>query len=333
MINPLFKVYSGIETEESIRVLSAVNGLFQKQLPKMPKEYITRTVYSPEHNSIVLFENTTQKIIGGITYRHFEERSFCEIVFCAIDTSKQIKGNGALIMNLLKEFIKTKALKRKMYFLTYADNNAIGYFKKQGFSVFITLKKEIWVGYIKDYDGGTLMQCRLLWDINYMEKGAIFELWRNRIMSEIQKYKDCLPVYKGIGYSGMISFFEKDPLLIPGVKEAGWSAEMEKEPFGEQEYKTIKKKLLLLKEHNSSWPFLVPVNKEDVPGYFDVIKEPMDLQKIETKLEEGNYTIDAFTKDVELMIKNCKKYNSKTTSYYKCAIILFDFFKKIIKQP
>lgn len=31
-----------------------------------------------------------------------------------------------------------------------------GYFQKQGFSKHITMGKERWVGYIKDYDGGRL---------------------------------------------------------------------------------------------------------------------------------------------------------------------------------
>ena len=35
------------------------------------------------------------------------------------------------------------------YFVTYADNYAIGYFKKQGFSKSISMPKERWFGYIK----------------------------------------------------------------------------------------------------------------------------------------------------------------------------------------
>jgi hypothetical protein len=48
------------------------------------------------------------------------------------------------------------------HFLTYADNYAIGYFKKQGFTTEITLDKSVWVGYIKDYEGGTIMLVRFL---------------------------------------------------------------------------------------------------------------------------------------------------------------------------
>jgi histone acetyltransferase len=45
--------------------------------------------------------------------------------------------------------------------LTYADNNAIEYFRKQGFSKTPRMPPSRWKGYIKDYDGGTLMGCYL----------------------------------------------------------------------------------------------------------------------------------------------------------------------------
>lgn len=60
-------------------------------------------------------------------------------------------------MNHLKDHIKD-VYPTIQHFLTYADNYAIGYFKKQGFSKDITLDKTKWVGYIKDYEGGTIMQ-------------------------------------------------------------------------------------------------------------------------------------------------------------------------------
>jgi hypothetical protein len=41
--------------------------------------------------------------------------------------------------------------------LTYADNYAIGYFKKQGFTKEITLDKSIWMGYIKGLHGLLLL--------------------------------------------------------------------------------------------------------------------------------------------------------------------------------
>lgn len=56
-----------------------------------------------------------------------------------------------------------------LHFLTYADNFAVGYFKKQGFTREIELDRKLWAGYIKDYDGGTMMYCKLTPKIQYME--------------------------------------------------------------------------------------------------------------------------------------------------------------------
>ena len=41
--------------------------------------------------------------------------------------------------------------------LTYADNHAVGYFRKQGFKKQVTMRRERWQGYLKDYEGATLM--------------------------------------------------------------------------------------------------------------------------------------------------------------------------------
>ena len=35
----------------------------------------------------------------------------------------------------------------------------MGYFAKQGFTKEITFERDRWHGWIKDYDGGTLMEC------------------------------------------------------------------------------------------------------------------------------------------------------------------------------
>lgn len=37
------------------------------------------------------------------------------------------------------------------YLMTYADNLALGYFRKQGFSKDARMSPERWKGYIKDY--------------------------------------------------------------------------------------------------------------------------------------------------------------------------------------
>ena len=150
-----FKVVTNDGHPESMISLTGLKNIFQKQLPKMPKEYIARLVYDRKHISMAIVKPNLH-VVGGITYRAFNDRGFAEIVFCAITSSEQVKGYGSHLMNHLKDHVRrTSPIE---HFLTYADNYAIGYFKKQGFTREITLDRSIWVGYIKDYEGGTIMQ-------------------------------------------------------------------------------------------------------------------------------------------------------------------------------
>lgn len=148
-----FRVVNNDNSRESNIILTGLKCIFQKQLPKMPKDYIARLVYDKTHLSIAIMKHPLE-VVGGITYRPFNARKFAEIVFCAVSSDQQVKGYGAHIMSHLKDYVK--ATSPIMYFLTYADNYAIGYFKKQGFTKEITLEKSIWMGYIKDYEGERL---------------------------------------------------------------------------------------------------------------------------------------------------------------------------------
>lgn len=134
--------------------LIGLKNIFSAQLPKMPKEYIVRLVLDRNHRSMCIMKksaNGTSKVIGGIAFRPFLSQAFAEIVFCAITSTEQVKGYGTRLMNQLKEHVKKEGIH---YFLTYADNYAIGYFKKQGFTKIISQPRDRWVGFIKDYDGG-----------------------------------------------------------------------------------------------------------------------------------------------------------------------------------
>ena len=78
------------------------------------------------------------------------------------------------MMNTLKDYAIRHNI---LHFLTYADESAIGYFRKQvyfailsckvfhvllksfqGFSRDIKLSRQAYLGYIKDYEGATLME-------------------------------------------------------------------------------------------------------------------------------------------------------------------------------
>ena len=88
-----------------------------------------------------------------------------------------------------------------------------------------------------------------------------------------------------------------------------------------------------MQNHSSAWPFLQPVNKDEVADYYDVIKEPMDLSTMEDKHEKDQYPDpEHFVKDAGLMFDNCRRYNNETTAYAKSANKLEKFMWSKIKE-
>jgi histone acetyltransferase len=153
---------------------------------------------------------------SGITYRPFKGRQFAEIVFCAISSDQQVKGYGAHLMSHLKDYVK--ATSDVMHFLTYADNYAIGYFKKQGFTKEITLEKQRWMGYIKDYEGGTIMQCTMVPKIRYLEVGRMLLKQKEAVHAKIRAFSKSHIIHPSPKEwkNGIVKI---DPMDIPAISK------------------------------------------------------------------------------------------------------------------
>lgn len=198
-----FAVVTNDGEDRSLIALIDLKNIFAKQLPKMPKEYIVRLVLDRHHTSLAcVFDG---EVVGGVCYRRHAAQAFAEIAFCAVSATHQVRGYGTRLMNQLKEHCKREGIH---FLLTYADNHAIGYFRKQGFQkqardlftspcpgprsqrgvvraqarhgprsprrarpapLQVTMKRERWLGYIKDYDGGTLMECAIDTTVDYLK--------------------------------------------------------------------------------------------------------------------------------------------------------------------
>jgi histone acetyltransferase len=135
------------------------------------------------------------------------------------------------MMNYLKDYhVKNNVL----HFLTYADEFAIGYFKKQGFSTLINLPKAAYQGYIKEYEGATLMGCELNPKIQYIEFSSVLQKQKEVIKLLISKKEEeiakCYP-----GLSCFRDGIRQIPIeSIPGVREAGYRSSTEDYRFFEQ---------------------------------------------------------------------------------------------------
>ncbi|MCJ1312712.1 histone acetyltransferase [Agyrium rufum] len=342
-----FRVANNDNSHESMIILTGMKNIFQKQLPKMPKEYIARLVYDRNHLSLAIVKKPLE-VVGGVTYRPFPHRTFAEIVFFAVSSDQQVKGYGAHMMHHLKDYVKATA-PTIQHFLTYADNYAIGFFKKQGFTKDITLEKLLWMGYIKDYEGGTIMQCTMVPKIRYLESGRMLLKQKEAVLAKIRAFSKSHIVHQpprewkqanaaatAAGTGATVPLPALNPLDIPAIKASGWSPDMDelaRQPRHGPNYNQLLHLLNDMQNHPSSWPFTQPVDKDEVADYYEVIKEPMDLGTMEAKHEADQYPGPAeFIGDAKLIFNNCRSYNNETTAYAKHANKLEKFMWNQIRN-
>lgn len=353
----------------------------------MPKEYIARLVFDRRHKSLALLSDdpnkkyTDEEIIGGICYRAYPEMRFAEIAFCAVSASQQVKGYGTKLMNLLKMHAVTEGIE---YMITYADNYAIGYFKKQGFtkvSAFdfdlsvcvldpihlvsvlhkllfdcalqqkqaVQMPKSRYQGLIKDYDGGTIMECYIHPSIDFTRipemVSAQKEFISQRIKSTSKSDKAIYPPLPS-DFSRKVESSDSKysaahrALAVPGVKEAGWTlsdliASTGGTKDSDQKKDLLKKELLGLvqkvQEKQFAWCFREPVDTTEVPDYLETIKDPIDLRTMEKRVRKGDHykSKHQLYADMMKMVNNCKIYNGVGSSYYGCAVDLEKFLSSL----
>ncbi|CAE6513208.1 unnamed protein product, partial [Rhizoctonia solani] len=220
-----FEVVTNDGSPTSMILLTGLKTLFQKQLPKMPREYIARLVYDRSSRGMAIIKRGL-RVVGGITFRPFPQRGFAEIVFFAISSVHQVAGFGAHLMNKFKMYIR-EHMPTIHHFLTYADNFAIGYFKKQGFTKEITLPRSVWMGYIKDYEGGTIMQCSLIPQIDYLSVQELLAQQKQAIIDKIKAKSKAHVVHPGLAQFKNGTATIVDYRDVPGLKESGWTPEMD----------------------------------------------------------------------------------------------------------
>lgn len=423
------QILSTANKNTSFETLLQIKYLFQKMLPKMPRDYIIRQVYNEEHicvtlNELIEGKENVYRIIGSVCYHPCFERKLVEIVFFAIDSDFHINGYGTFLFNCFKEITKVQYLlylkihenfKSKnfiitdlsifdnielidfkkleiqyflpveqiinsnvsnkkdiglsigqapyfekmnfsnqgtdliskeeienkatqlnnehkvdsqdkydlesLYLLTYADNSAIGFFKKQGFS--LNPKSRDWIGYTKDYEGGTLMECKLHNSINYLRKKDIIDSLRDKIFSEMKSVNE---------FHILRTVNEKENFrsILDEFKEKSTYSLRKKEDFLKDFLHFL---ICTLQTHPSSWPFLEPVSVKDVPDYFDVVKHPMDMSLMYKKTRIDAYkNVLEFSSDLNLMCDNCMSYNGPDTQYYKCAESIKNAYFNLIKK-
>ncbi|PXF46557.1 Histone acetyltransferase GCN5 [Gracilariopsis chorda] len=337
--NVKFEVVKNDSTRESLLMLLGLKNVFVKQLPNMPRPYVSRLVFDRKHESLALLKKSGNDyvVMGGCCYRPFPDQKFAEIAFLAISQTEQIRGYGTRLMAQTKERAKQLEL---THLLTCADNHAVPYFKKQGFSRKITLPFDLWQGYIKDYDGVTLMECILHPKVDYLNIPMLLKAQKMALVEKMKEISNSHVVYPGIDVEARKGIKIED---IPGLKDvavkngasstrsgpAAGLASRDKTSL-EILHKHLQSVLDEVKNHDCAWPFLEPVNAKETGAidYYDVIKNPMDLSTMQERLDNGWFyvTKEIFIADFKRMVTNCKTYNGKGHYVTDMAIQLEKLF-------
>ncbi|OWF46473.1 nucleosome-remodeling factor subunit NURF301-like isoform X2 [Mizuhopecten yessoensis] len=101
----------------------------------------------------------------------------------------------------------------------------------------------------------------------------------------------------------------------------------------DRDYDTLRRLVKSLQSHKMAWPFLEAVDRNEVPDYYHVVKDPMDLTTVEKRLQKKKYhRLKDFVKDVTKIFDNCRLYNPTDTPFYQCAEVLETFFVQKLKS-
>ncbi|KAI9598355.1 hypothetical protein BDF19DRAFT_420010 [Syncephalis fuscata] len=79
--------------------------------------------------------------------------------------------------------------------------------------------------------------------------------------------------------------------------------------------------------------FHQPVDTTIVTDYLTVIRKPMDLTTMRTKVLEHSYvTLEEFRDDIALICNNARIYNKPDTIYYREAARLWEYADRVLKR-
>ncbi|CAN6674517.1 bromodomain-containing factor 1 [Trichomonascus vanleenenianus] len=105
----------------------------------------------------------------------------------------------------------------------------------------------------------------------------------------------------------------------------------EEHGLAKHQFKFASQVLRQVKRLKDAGPFLQPVDavKLNVPTYYELIKTPMDLSKIDKKLQAEEYqSVDEFRADMDLIVSNCVYFNGPDTGISEMAKSIKASFEK-----
>jgi len=169
-------------------------------------------------------------------------------------------------------------------------------------------------GYIKDYDGGTLMECYVHPGMDYLNVSRIVAQQRAFVYSRLLERSQA-----GTTYPGLELFRDgkrlRSALDAPGVADAGWTmhhvtrgATVRDHENAQTklnaELKSVINKIYGLKPHAAFFT--------EAPEASAAVPDPLGLDDVSRRLTSGDFyrTREMFVTDVLLMVDNCRRLHA-----------------------
>ncbi|EAY05206.1 acetyltransferase, GNAT family protein [Trichomonas vaginalis G3] len=326
---------------QTLILLNESKNLFSKQLPNMGGEYISRLVFDIHSETVMLLSNGI--VTGSISSRLFPIEEFVEIVFLAVQSQDQARGYGRLVMNYLKQAMMVY----KFYdFLACADNEAVTFFKKLGFNDrAIMMDPSRWVRRIKDYDGVTLVHCKLHKEIDYMNFAKTIQLQIDFVENIIGKHIINTPKALENPFVNHTFAPTKVSMPLPKIMKLIHNnvpqTEYDKNKivdYREKMSKLRKTFISIIDKFIANPKFMLferPVTEDIAPKYFELIQKPMDFITIKRRLERfPDYykRPEQLYSDFQLIADNCKAFNPPGSQYIALSNSLMSTVKAIFGQ-
>ncbi|CAI2170707.1 2491_t:CDS:2 [Funneliformis geosporum] len=91
--------------------------------------------------------------------------------------------------------------------------------------------------------------------------------------------------------------------------------------------------LLEISNHRFASVFQNPIRDQDAPGYYDIVKQSMDLRTLKKRLREGTiYDTNLFHRDLMLMFMNASVFNREETDIHQMALEMKDHVETLIAE-
>ena len=217
-------------------------------------------------------------------------------------------------MSFLKDFAKTIKIK---YVITCADNNAINFFLKQGYSRSLTNSVSIWFRHIREYEEVELMECVISSKNSYsfsflaliLQKTLNLEKIKKLIKPDPKRVNKKEKTRENFNFSSKISQISK--------KKTNFQSKL----------------FLIIDEFRSDrflTPFFEPVDtrKMGIDGYFEHLNNSIDIRSIEEKIRSENLimTKKKFLQLIKRMINNSILFNGELHSIKEICHRIKGFF-------